>query len=126
MDIPVEVGVSPTLGVRGLMAARDIVVGEVIERCPVVLVPIKDEQHLDACVLGNYYYLWDANYHALALGYGSLFNHSYDANVKFTCDIESRTIIYTAVKSIRRGEELTNNYNGEPDDETPLNPGEWW
>ncbi len=123
MDIPVEVGLSPTLGIRGLLATRDIAVGEVIERCPVVFIPVAQEDALEATVLGNYYFLWDDDYYAMALGYGSFQNHSYHANVSFQRDFEAQQIVFTAAKVVRQGEELTINYNGDPDDETPVHEG---
>ncbi len=126
MDIPLKIGISPTLGIRGLLAERDIAAGEVIERCPVVLIPIEQENLLDAMVLTHYYYLWDEAHHAVALGYGSLYNHSYQANIRYQRDFEAQQIIFTAAKAIRDGEEVTINYNGSPDDATPLDPVLWW
>lgn len=123
MDIPVEVGLSPTLGIRGLLASRDIAVGEVIERCPVILIPVTQEDALEATVLGNYYFLWDDNCYAMALGLGSLHNHSYHANTIFERDFEHQLIVFKAAKPIRQGEELTINYNGETDDQTPIHEG---
>ena len=123
MDIPVEVGLSPTLGIRGLLATRDIEAGEVIERCPVVFIPVAQEDALEATVLANYYFLWDDNFYAMALGYGSFQNHSYHANVRFDRDFEAQQIIFTAAKAVGCGEELTINYNGDPDDATPIHEG---
>ena len=123
MDIPVEVGISPTLGIRGLLATRDIEAGEVIERCPLVFIPVAQEDALEATVLGNYYFLWDDDFYAMALGYGSFQNHSYHANVSFKRDFEAKQIVFTAAKAVRQGEELTINYNGDPDDETPVHEG---
>lgn len=123
MELPVEVGLSPTLGIRGLLAARDIAAGEVIERCPLVLIPVAQEDALEATVLGNYYFLWNDDFFAVAMGYGSFHNHSYHANVRFERDFEQQVIIFTAAKDVRQGEELTINYNGEPDDETPIHEG---
>ncbi len=123
MDIPVEVGLSPTLGIRGLLATRDIAAGEVIERCPVVFIPVAQEDALEATVLGNYYFLWDDDFYAMALGYGSFQNHSYHANVRFQRDFEAQQIVFTAAKAVLKGEELTINYNGDPDDVTPIDEG---
>jgi hypothetical protein len=53
----------------------------------------------------------------LALGYGSLYNHSKPANLRYSASVESQTLVFTAVKAIAAGEELTVNYNhgfGEP------------
>ncbi|MEZ4669909.1 MAG: SET domain-containing protein [Anaerolineae bacterium] len=123
MDIPVEVGTSPTLGIRGLLATRDIAAGELVERCPMVLIPVTQEDALEATVLANYYFLWTDEDYAMALGYGSLMNHSYNANMVFERDFENSTMIFRAAKAIKRGEELTINYNGDPDDDTPIHEG---
>jgi len=105
------------------LATRDIASGEVIERCPIVFIPVAQEDALEATVLGNYYFLWDDDFYAMALGYGSFQNHSYHANVSFKRDFEAQQIIFTAAKVVRCGEELTINYNGDPDDETPIDEG---
>ena len=123
MELAVEVGISPTLGIRGLLATRDIAAGETIERCPMVMIPVTQEDALEATVLGNYYFLWDDNYYAMALGYGSLHNHSYHANCIFERDYERQEMVFKAAKAIRRGEELTINYNGDPDDPTSIHEG---
>lgn len=34
-----------------------------------------------------------------------------------------KQMVYTAIKPIKKGEEITVNYNGEPDDMTPI---EWF
>lgn len=120
MNIPVQVGLSPTLGIRGLLAARDIAPGEIIEHCPVLLIPVDQETLLEQSALSNHYFLWDERHHAVALGYGSLYNHSFHANVRYQRDFEQQIISFTAVKAVCIGEELTVNYNGDPDDETPL------
>lgn len=123
MDIPVEVGISPILGIRGLLATRDIEAGEVIERCPVVLIPVAQEDALEATVLGNYYFLWNDEFYVMALGYGSLHNHSYHANCIFERDYQRQEMVFMAAKAVQRGEELTINYNGEPDDPTLIHEG---
>lgn len=125
MEIPVEIGLSARLGIRGLVAARDIVVGEVIERCPTVLFPVEQEPLIEATAMGNYYFRWDEAHYAFALGYGSLYNHSYRANVEYTRDFAACQILFTAVKPIRCGEEMTVNYNGSADDPTPLDVAVW-
>ena len=56
---------------------------------------------------------------ALALGYGSLYNHSYRPNARYV-DLGDRTKLFTAIWDIAAGEEITVNYNGEPGDETPV------
>jgi SET domain-containing protein len=52
-------------------------------------------------------------------GYGSLYNHSYRPNARYV-DLAGRTKLFTAIRDIAAGEEITVNYNGEPGDETPV------
>ena len=56
---------------------------------------------------------------ALALGYGSLYNHSYRPNARYD-DVGQRTKLFTALRAIEPGEEITINYNGDPEDGSPV------
>ena len=47
---------------------------------------------------------------ALALGYGSLYNHSYQPNARYD-DQPAGAMTFTALRDIRAGEEITINYN---------------
>jgi SET domain-containing protein len=120
MDIPMTVGVSPTLGIRGMLASRAIKAGEVVERCPVVLVDAPEHEHLVRTVLANYYFDWDRRHMAIVLGYGSLINHSFAPNAKYRYDYRNKYLVFVAVKPIAAEEEVTVNYNGDPGDLTPL------
>src|SRR5262249_50306245 len=60
---------------RGVFARRLIREGEVIERVPVIVLPLDEGD--TGTVLPAYCFTWSRNSVALALGYGSLFNHSY-------------------------------------------------
>ena len=55
----------------------------------------------------------------MALGYGSLYNHSDRPNARYH-DEGGRTKVFTAIRDIGPGEEITVNYNGDPCDETPV------
>jgi len=115
----IEIGKSPTLkGIRCVVALRLIKKGEVIEICPVILIPKKEWKLIDRTVIGSYDYDWDKNNTALVLGYGSLYNHSYSANAKFI--YLKNTIKYIAVKNIKEGEEIFVNYGGTPNCKKPL------
>ena len=58
---------------------------------------------------------------AIALGYGSLYNHSYSANATYEKHFDDKLITFKAIADIRRGEEITVNYNyGNPDDKSKL------
>ncbi len=103
---------------RGVFARRPIEEGEVIETCPVLILPASSiEDFSDG--LGAYVFEWGRGRLALALGYGSLYNHSYRPNARYA-DLADRTKLFTAIRDIAAGEEITVNYNGEPGDRTPV------
>lgn len=112
---------------RGVFARKKIKQGEVIEECPVIVVPNKDMQDLKKTILVNYYFCFakDESQWALALGFGSLYNHSYEPNATYTKKYARRVILITAIKDISKDEEITVNYNsGNPNDKThPFNAG---
>jgi len=97
---------------RGVFARRPIAAGEVIETCPVLVLPegsLGDESN----GLWSYGFAWGRGTVALALGYGSLYNHSYRPNARYD-DVGPRTKAFTAIRAIAPGDEITVNYNGEP------------
>lgn len=104
---------------RGVFARQSIREGQVIERVPVLVLAV-DRIH-DAVAWGdiaNYVFHWGEGTVALALGYGSLYNHSYRPNARY--DDETRRKVFTALRDIAEGEEITINYNGDPDDLEPV------
>ena len=107
---------------RGCFATAAIKKGQLIERCPVVIVPITQKELIDQSLLYHYYYAWtpDEEGVAISLGYGSIYNHSYKPNAVFDRVFAGGYIDYVALRDIAIGEEITVNYNGEPDDMDPL------
>ena len=103
---------------RGVFARRPIEAGEVIETCPVLVLPAGSVEDFPAGI-GGYVFEWGRGKLALALGYGSLYNHSYRPNARYV-DLAGRTKLFTAIRDIATGEEITVNYNGEPEDRTPV------
>jgi uncharacterized protein len=103
---------------KGVFAKEPIAKGEVIENCPVIEVSLGDPANNDEGTLVNYFFYF-GNVLALALGFGSLYNHSYDPNATYKPNLEDKTIDYTAIKDIDIGEEITVNYNyGNPEDKS--------
>lgn len=116
----VPVAVVPIAGKgRGVVAVRRIVRGELIESAPVVVVPAGQMTQIDGTVLKHYVYDW-ADGVAVALGNGSIYNHSYAPNAIYTRRFDAHALEYTALRDIEAGEEILINYNGDPDDRTPL------
>ncbi|ABN56593.1 MULTISPECIES: SET domain-containing protein [Methanoculleus] len=115
----VYVGSSGCRG-RGVFARRDLIPGELIETCPVIVLGGADEQELlDKTHLFDYYFAW-GELAAVALGYGSLYNHSRHANADHVCDLLRGEIRISAHRPISRGEEITINYGGLPDCPDPV------
>ena len=62
---------------------------------------------------GPYVFEWGEGKVALALGFGSLYNHSYRPNARYN-DVGPQAKAFQALRDIAVGEEITVNYNGEP------------
>ena len=105
---------------RGVFAQTPFIKGEIIERAPVIVIPKEQVEFIDKTVLFNYYYSWSEGQIAIALGFGSLYNHSYHPNCFYVRKIEDKIIEYIAHRDIEVGEEITTNYNGEVDNCAPL------
>ncbi len=107
---------------RGVFAAKDFTPEEIIETCPVIELPEQDVGHIDKTKLFDYYFGWGANLKgaAIALGYGSLYNHSYEPNAQYEKDFERNAVIFTCLRPIKKDEEITVNYSGNPYSKTPV------
>lgn len=106
----------------GVFAARDFEADEIIEVCPVILFPKSELALIRQTKLDDYYFDWgeDGEWYAMALGYGSLYNHSYEPNAEYGMDFDARTIDFYCIRPIKAGEEITINYNGDPNINTPV------
>ncbi|GAA5845807.1 hypothetical protein JCM3766R1_000321 [Sporobolomyces carnicolor] len=118
---PVEILTKdPALG-RGVFASQDIAAGTVVEISPVLVLGEKEYRGFDpkqqegteelrgveASQLRGYVFTWGKNGDmAVALGLGSLFNHSRSPNVSYEIKQSEYTIHYRAAKPIKSGEEL--------------------
>jgi SET domain-containing protein len=99
---------------RGVFARREISRGEVFERVP-LLIMTSDEyaKGLSNSPLKDYCFAWGVDQVVLALGYGSLYNHSYKPNARYE-DVGTAIKAFVALRAIAKGEEITINYNGKP------------
>ncbi|MBL8817672.1 MAG: SET domain-containing protein-lysine N-methyltransferase [Planctomyces sp.] len=104
---------------RGVFAKEFIPKGTVFERVPVLVMPAHEVLTEEETLLSHYVFEWGKDTVALALGYGSLYNHSYSPNARYD-DAGRMTKYYTAVKDIQPGEEITINYNGSEDATEPV------
>ena len=113
-----EIRSTPSAG-RGVFAARDFSAGQVIERSPVIAMPARDVSAVKDTLLARYSFQWAEGGVALALGYGSLYNHASNPNCVYWTIKGEGEIEFVALVDIQAGEELRVNYNGNPDDKTP-------
>lgn len=106
----------------GVFTFREIPQESIIEICPILYIPSKDIEAIKKTAINNYYFEWDENLDAgaLALGYGSIYNHSFSPNAYYDVNFEDATISIYAYRDIIEGEEITINYNGDPEDSQPI------
>jgi SET domain-containing protein len=118
-----NVRVSSSVGKgRGVFATRKITKDEMIERAPVIVIPEEQWDLIEPTILRDYVFSWGENDElaAVALGYVSIYNHSYTPNAMYVQAPEHEAIEIVALRDIDSGEEIVVNYNGEPDDKEEL------
>lgn len=98
---------------RGIYTSIDISIGDVIETAPVIICDSVDTKLIHKTSLHDYYFTWAEKECAIALGYGSLYNHSEDPNTEFILDYENMCIDFEAIKEIKAGEEITISYHSD-------------
>lgn len=100
-----------------------ILANTVIEKAPVVVMSREERKQLDNTRLHDYIFEWTPegqNLCCMAQGYVSVYNHSYASNCEYFMDYANATIEIRTVRDIAPGEEVTINYNGDWNDQTPI------
>jgi len=106
---------------RGVFALKNFKEGDLIEKAPVINVTPTERKHCEKTILAYYIYPWRSTRSgSVVLGYGSLYNHSFNPNADWKQNFKEGNMTYRALRNIKKGEEITVNYNGEPDDMTPV------
>ncbi|CAN5233023.1 SET domain-containing protein-lysine N-methyltransferase [soil metagenome] len=107
---------------KGVFTKEKIPAGIIIEESPVIVMDIRDREHLDQTLLHDYIFEWgdDLMQCCMALGWVPMYNHSYKSNCEYFMDFDEHLIQIKTVRVIQNGEELTINYNGSRNDEKPL------
>lgn len=106
----------------GVFATKAIPAGKVIERSPVLVFSPEERKHLEETGLYNYIFEWaeDNKSCIVALGYLSLYNHSYESNCEYIMYFDKNLMVVKTIKPVKAGEELTINYNGDVDSKDEL------
>ena len=120
IDAPegLRVAPSPRHG-NGVFATRRFAPGDVVERCPVLVIDAEHEDLVADTALDGYCYEWDGGL-AVALGFGSLYNHDDDPNARYWTDTEAGCIEVVARRPIAAGDEVCVTYNGDPELDDPV------
>jgi SET domain-containing protein len=103
----------------GVFAIDDIKEGEIVEVAPLIVLKFEELIDTNWNTLFDYYF-WMDDYVVLALGYGSIYNHSENSNIEYEIMADKRMIKFIANKNIKSGEELFFNYRGKDESKTPL------
>ncbi len=100
---------------RGVFSSVPLEKDEVIEECPLIVIPADDYEMITATQIVNYCFFFnkEENILALAMGFGSMYNHAFSSNASHSIDPDAKTVTIYAVRSIKAGEEICINYNGD-------------
>lgn len=99
---------------RGVFTSEFIKKGTAIEVSPLIIVSSKrDVNKVMDTALSSYVYDFKGKL-AIALGLGSLFNHSESANVEWKVLFKDEKILYWAKEDIPAGSQLFINYGYDP------------
>jgi len=98
---------------RGVFTDKAIELNEIIEFCPVIILTEQDVPHVRLTSLNYYYFEWgaDKTEGAIALGYGSLYNHAFKPNAAWRNQRAQKMIEFYATQFIQAGEEITIDYD---------------
>ena len=107
---------------RGVFASEMIAADTIIEISPVLVLSMEDRKRVEETLLYDYIFAWgeDGRKACIALGYLSLYNHSYNANCDYEMDFDDELMTIKTVRVIQKGEELFINYNATVDDASPI------
>jgi hypothetical protein len=107
---------------RGVFTTKNIPANTVVEISPVIELSQKERKQIEGTKLYHYIFEWGTSKRkaALALGYVSMYNHSFEPNCEYEMDYENGTMTVRTIGLIKKGEELFFSYNGNPNDRTPL------
>ena len=112
---------TPQMG-RGVFSLEPLEQDTLVEISPVIVLSEQDRHLLDQTGLQHYIFEWGEENKGccVALGYVSIYNHSYTSNCEYEMDVESQMIRIKTVRAIAAGEELFINYNGDWNDPKPI------
>ncbi len=88
----------------GVFAVEDIPEGAIIEECYALKINQHEKEVLVDYTFSAGEYFW------LVLGNGSIYNHSNVRNAKYEFNIENCLVVFSALRPIKKGEEIFISY----------------
>lgn len=100
---------------RGVFCNKMIAAGEIIEVCPVIIVPADNVPAIQETSLADYSFNFSKEEKTLSLvmGFGSVYNYARFPNALYVLNPKLRIMIYSAYEDIPAHTEITINYSGE-------------
>lgn len=98
-------------GGKGVFTNKPIKQGDTVEIAPYLLVPINDIS--ESNILKDYVFQCDDCNHLLVLGYGSMYNHQDDPNLRYQYNDDQTMFCYIANRDIECGDELCISYGDQ-------------
>ena len=105
---------TPNMG-RAVFTSEFIPQATVVEIAPVIVMEAAERLLLDQTLLHDYIFEWGHHRKqcCVALGYISIYNHSYQSNCEYEMDYQELSMRIKTVRAVNAGEELFINYNGD-------------
>jgi len=84
---------------KGVFTSEPIPRDSIIEISPVIVMDSRDRKLLDQTLLHDYIFEWGKNKQqcCVALGYVSMYNHSYASNCSYQMDYDAATVTIRTV-----------------------------
>lgn len=100
---------------RGVFASTFVKKGELIEKCPVIAISEHDTANIseESLVTYMYYFGEKKERSAVALGFGSIYNHTDTPNALYKEKYQEQIIEFWAIRDIKKDEEITVSYAKE-------------
>jgi uncharacterized protein len=107
---------------NGVFTSAPIKAGTIVEVSPVIVMNNEERVLLDQTRLHDYIFEWGDRKKqcCMAMGFVPIYNHSYHSNCEYEMEYKKEIIRITAMRDIKKGEELFINYNGTYNNSSPL------
>ncbi len=97
---------------RGVFTIQPLQKGDLIELCPIIILPPQDRSHIDKTFLYHYYFLSPKQEVCIVLGYGFIYNHSSKPNAEIVFDTQNQKVEIHCIEAIDKCSEILINYTG--------------